>query len=62
MPKAAAKRKALAPGDHIRTPWGLAWVNVMPPDVRAAAGEVFIRLGDGSTRRVEAHGLELVDF
>lgn len=59
---AVAKQKALVPGDHVRTPWGLAWVNVMPPDVHAAPGEIFIRLGDNSTRRVETHGLELVDF
>jgi hypothetical protein len=57
-----SNRKPLVPGTHVRTPWGLAWVNVAPADVHLAEDEVWIRLGDDSTRRIEAHGCTIVDF
>lgn len=54
--------EALVPGTHVRTPHGLAWVNVSPTGEATRRGQVFVRLSDDSTRWLNAREVTLAGF
>jgi hypothetical protein len=49
----------LRPGDHVRTPFGLGWVNVHPTG-EFRIDQVFVRCDDNSTQWIAVKDAALV--
>lgn len=55
-------REVYEPGEQVRTPHGLAWVNVRPNGAPVPKGKVFVRLNDDSTVLLNASEVTLAVF
>jgi hypothetical protein len=55
-------KEYLVPGTHVRTPFGLGWVNLPPPYKRPESGKVFVRLNDDSVPLIPERDIEIVNF